>query len=285
MSVTLADQAALQTRRALAAGALGPIDTEATLVEDAGLPFVVRVIANLRRKRAATAGPEGDPFAPPYEPDLFVGDLSPTHVVLLNKFPVLARHLLLVTREYESQEAVLTRADCEALLLALSEIDGLAFHNGGEIAGASQPHKHLQLVPLPLAEVGPPLPFASALEQIRLEGDLGRSPAWPFPHAAARMEPAWLRAPASGAEALVERYRQMLDAIGRLPDEDGRTGPYNLLATREWLWLVPRTREHAGGISVNALGFAGALLAPDVARRDALVRTRPMQILTEVSRA
>ena len=29
----------------------------------------------------------------------------------------------------------------------LAEVEGLAFFNGGTVAGASQPHKHLQVVP------------------------------------------------------------------------------------------------------------------------------------------
>ena len=45
-------------------------------------------------------------------------------------------------------------ADFDALARGLAAIDGLAFYNGGTVAGASQPHKHLQLVPVPLG-VGP----------------------------------------------------------------------------------------------------------------------------------
>jgi ATP adenylyltransferase len=38
---------------------------------------------------------------------------------------------------------------------------------------------------------------------------------------------------------------------------------YNLLVTRQWLLWVPRSQEFFEGISINALGFAGALLAKD----------------------
>ena len=38
----------------------------------------------------------------------------------------------------------------EEMNAILAEFDGLGFYNGGETAGASQPHKHLQIVPLPL---------------------------------------------------------------------------------------------------------------------------------------
>lgn len=276
--MALAEQAAACSRRARASGALAPIDTDAVLVEDGGLPFVLRTITSPRRK-IAVAADGGDPFAPPYEPDLFVAELSATHVVLLNKFPVLDRHLLLVTRAYRDQEAPLTESDCEALLRGLAEIDGLAFYNSGRIAGASQPHKHLQLAPLPPADAGPPLPFADALARARFDGEFGRVAAWPFPHAVTRLEPAWLKDPAGGAGALADRYRRLLAALDLNVDSPA---PYNLLATRDRLWLVPRSKERAAGISVNALGFAGALLAPDLEARDALLRKGPMRVLVEV---
>jgi ATP adenylyltransferase len=55
-------------------------------------------------------------------------------------------------------------------------------------------------------------------------------------------------------------YRDLLAALAlELPG--GRTAPYNLLATRRWMLLVARARGACEGIEVNALGFAGALLA------------------------
>jgi ATP adenylyltransferase len=66
--------------------------------------------------------------------------------------------------------------------------------------------------------------------------------------------------------------------LGREP------GPYNLLVTREWMLLVPRSRETYESISVNALGFAGSIL---VRNEDelALVRTKgPMAVLEHVTR-
>lgn len=35
---------------------------------------------------------------------------------------------------------------------------GVAFYNCGEHSGRSQPHKHLQVVPLPFASGAPPVP-------------------------------------------------------------------------------------------------------------------------------
>jgi ATP adenylyltransferase len=46
--------------------------------------------------------------------------------------------------------------------------------------------------------------------------------------------------------------------------------------------LVPRARESFQGISVNALGFAGALLARDEKQLEVLKAVRPMRVLKHV---
>jgi ATP adenylyltransferase len=71
---------------------------------------------------------------------------------------------------------------------------------------------------------------------------------------------------------------------GRAANEPERQrGPYNLLVTRRWMLLVPRTREHFGSISVNALGFAGSLFVRDDAEMDALRAEGPMGVLRAVA--
>ncbi len=47
--------------------------------------------------------------------------------------------------------------------------------------------------------------------------------------------------------------------------------------------LVPRLREHFETISVNALGFAGSLLARDEREMALLIRTGPMAVLRHVA--
>ena len=111
------------------------------VVEDAGVPFLLRSASSLRRKAADKKGRAGkrdrnfNPFLPP-EPELTLGAISQTHTAVLNKFNVLEQHLLIVTRDFEHQETLLSEADFHALWLALGEIDGLGFYNGGAEAGA-----------------------------------------------------------------------------------------------------------------------------------------------------
>lgn len=261
------------------------IPTTPEVIEQSGVAFQVRVIMALAMKAIATAAQSnGDPFLP-YDPDLFVAEISPTHVALLNKFNVVDHHLLLVTRAFEDQEMPLTREDCAALLIGLAEINGLAFYNAGRAAGASQRHKHLQLIPLsafPEAQ----LPIEPLLRSVQMAGTTGKVPGLPFIHASAPMDPAWLDQRKDGAPSLLACYRSLLRAAGMSVEVDLKTPapmhPYNLLVTRQWLMLVPRSQEFFEGISINALGFAGALLVKDAGQLDLLRRHGPMTALQRV---
>lgn len=137
-----------RTARARDSRAIVSIPTATEVIEQSAVTFQVRVITTPVLKAIATTQSNADPFLP-YDPDLFVMEISPTHLALLNKFNVVERHLVIVTRSFKPQEAVLTREDCAALLICLAEIDGLGFYNTGPAAGASQRHKHLQMIPFP----------------------------------------------------------------------------------------------------------------------------------------
>jgi len=133
-----------RTETALVAGALQHIDTREKIVCDNGVPFVVRIARNLQRKIEDkrlndVRRPDFNPFLPP-EDALTVGAIGDKHLAVLNKYNVVEHHLLIVTRHFESQEAILTLSDFEALCWSLQEIDGFGFYNGGTIAGASQRH-------------------------------------------------------------------------------------------------------------------------------------------------
>lgn len=269
------------TERALTSGLLKPIPTECEILSDAGVNFQVRIAPSLKEKiREAreqqaqeAAGQPADPFAVP-EPDLYLGRVTPSHYGMLNKFPVLEHHLLLITSGYEDQQAPLTPPDFEALRLALEEIDGLGFYNAGYPAGASQPHKHLQLVPLPLDEAGTRIPTEGLLEPETLAEAPSNRPAIPFPHAACRID-----LPATSAGELERRYCRLRAHLGL----ERADAPYNLLVTRDWMLLVPRRRERFEGVMINALGFAGGFLVRDRSDLDDLRRIGPMRVLRGVT--
>ena len=260
-----------RAEHALRCGALEPIATERAEVEEEGIRFVVRVLAHLERKVRASfaqARTGHNPFLP-YNEGLFVADVSQTHLCLLNKFNVLDHHLLLVTRAFEEQENLLAASDFEALATCMAEFDALGFYNSDAVAGASQRHKHLQLVPVPLGAGPERLPVDGALADGRL----------PFVHAAERVD-------AFDGAALLRTYRQLLRAL-RLEGLEGEaraSSSYNLLVTREWMLLVPRERHEVEGVPVNALGFGGALLVRNRQQLAELHRRGPFDLLRQAGR-
>jgi sulfate adenylyltransferase (ADP) / ATP adenylyltransferase len=269
------------TAHAEGTGALQPIATSSAQVEDGGIPFDVRVVDSLQRKSAVWVPP--DPSVPrpnpflPHDPDLFVADVSDTHVCLLNKFKVLEHHMLIVTREFAEQTSVLDEADLAALWACMEGVDGLGFYNGGEEAGASQPHKHLQLAPYPLGDGIDRPPLEAVLDDAEFAGRLGVLPAFPFVHTLARLEPG------TGPRDLLDTYLALLTAIDLPPLPDGsQAGPYNLCLTREWMLAVPRSREYHGRISINSIGYAGGLLVKDEAELEVVREVGPMEILGSV---
>lgn len=278
-----------RTSHALQRGALCPIETVQSSIEDGGVRFLVRQVSSLTRKDKVrgTGSAGGDPFLP-YDPDLFVADISDTHVALLNKFNVIEHHLLIVTRGFEPQESLLTVVDFAALLACMAEFGSLGFYNAGAAAGASQAHKHLQAVPLPLAEAGPSLPIGPLLESARVTGTIGIVPGLAFANAFAPLD--IFAAPRHDMACTVcERYRALLDAVGiRAIDVDGRprqSAPYNLLVMPTGLLLVPRFSEFVEGIAINALGFAGSLFVRDVAQMRIIERLGPMSLLQRAAAA
>jgi ATP adenylyltransferase len=239
--------------------------------------------------KTANSKPEServDPFLP-YDEDFFVADVTDTHVCLLNKFTVVKHHLLIVTNEFVDQRTTLTLADFVATAACMAKIDGLVFYNAGSAAGASQRHRHMQIVPLLLAETGPPAPIEAAFGS-----DDGRSagktlPAFSFRHAFERLNLDPSADPLTTARALYGCYLSMLEAVGlHVADEvesDAELGPYKLLVTRRWMFVVPRRREAFAGIQVNALGFAGSLLARGREQLATIGQIGPMGILNGVA--
>ncbi len=283
---TLWNQIEKRTKHALKCGALLSIPTEFEFVEHHGVRFLVRTLFNLIRKDKAkqqqkqqttSTGKEFNPFLP-YESDLFVADISPTHVGILNKYNVVDHHLLIITREFEEQESLLTLADFQAMAACLTEFDGLVFYNSGKMAGASQRHKHLQMIPLPLTPDGSQIPIAPLLKNAQFNSPVSTISQLPFLHAFATLDTTF-------PEAILEIYHQLLTAVDLQENNQQICGAYNLIATKEWMLIVPRSQESFASISVNSLGFAGTMLARDAQQMKIIKDIGPMNILRQVGKS
>ena len=288
-----------QQQHGLLTGSLQPIETNADYIESGGVRFVVRILANLSRKEEAKQQQKKvsstNPFLP-YEEDLYVTDISKTHLCLLNKFNVVDYHFLIVTRQFEPQENWLTLADFEALIRCLNEVEGLAFFNGGTVAGSSQPHKHLQVVPY--TKAAEDFSIERVISAVESSGEVVRTSRLPFCHAITKCLP-WEKDTSKSLFALsaetyirekarqyLSHYHNLLSAVGIISSthwQGEQTAAYNFLCTREWMMVVPRSQEEYANISVNSLGFAGSLLVKDTESMARLKSIGPMALLQAVS--
>ncbi|PIL35805.1 hypothetical protein GSI_01465 [Ganoderma sinense ZZ0214-1] len=144
-----------------------------------------------------------------------------------------------------------------------------AFYNCGDLSGASQPHKHVQF--LPIDDDGPPVERLARSTQLD-------QPSFPFsiatlPYANhVRRLPSSLEfsSPDELVPVLADAFLSVLDLAIQTVRHDAsypaRPPPFNVLLTLEHVHFVPRrfeTHVLAGTgekLSVNALGFAGMLL-------------------------
>ncbi|ELS01845.1 ATP adenylyltransferase (5',5'''-P-1,P-4-tetraphosphate phosphorylase II) [Xenococcus sp. PCC 7305] len=287
------NQAIAKTEYARQTGDLKSIETEYQLIEQDNISFVIRSLSNITRKEEAKAqqklqevktGKYIDPFLP-YNPNLFVCDISASHLCLLNKFNIVDGHLLIVTRDFEEQENLLNIHDFAALWSCMKEIDGLAFYNGGPAAGSSQRHKHLQLLPLPLIPDLACLPIQPAIDQVRFQNSLGIIPSFPFINAIASYDFTKIDNPFTVGKLMLDCYYSLLEKVGLnlLDNSPQQPAAYNFLATRKWMMVIPRSRDSFDSIAINSLGFAGSLFVRDQTGLELLKEQTPLNVLSSVA--
>lgn len=274
------------TARALQNGAIQPIDTEATYCSDHGIRFLIRVVTRLRDKPPPDE--DQNPFLP-CEEALYVADALDSHICVLNKYNVVQHHLLIVTREFERQETRLTQRDFHSLWRCMREYESLGFYNSGPVSGASQRHKHLQLIPLAAnwASDGHAVTLCSKLDAITSpSGRITRVGGLPFQHAFVRRD---VEDSSDVTRVAIETlcyYHEMMQYVGiEVPESTDAlvTVPYNLLLSKRWMFLVPRARECFQDISLNALAFVGAFLVQDNKQLEKLLKAGPFTALRTVT--
>ena len=264
------------TVAASASGALVPLDTTLThLIGDGGSRFELRHLLSATPKHLRASGPKPNPFLP-WDQRLEVDRIGDSHVVILNKYPVQTSHMLLITQDWQPQTGWLSMEDWRSLARIDATTTGLWFFNSGPDAGASQPHRHLQLLP------------RAAGERICARDDWFRRCAQNTTMSA---QDPLLRSSRVAAisstltgETLQELYLALADdlGLGHPTTDDCPRGAYNLLLSRQWMAIVRRRREGIRGFSVNALGFAGSLLSTDASDRQWIQRSGPEALLQAV---
>ncbi len=259
------------SERARREGALIPLDTRILPIPSAD-PFLVRQLLTATPRHLRQGGPKPNPFLP-WDVPLQVDLLEPGHVLLLNKYPVQEAHLLVITREWRPQAGWIEASDWQAVSAVSQDTGGLWFFNSGARSGASQPHRHLQLLPRRAGERSCPL------APLFLAQLTGRELPWNWAyHISPRTDP-------GGGSDLEDLYLRHSCALGLGdPARDPHPlHPYNLLFDDQWFMTVRRLHEHGAGFSVNALGFAGFLLSTERSDLGWLERHGPWALLESVA--
>ena len=137
----------------------------------------------------------------------------------------------------------------------------------------------MQIRQVPIGAGPERTPMEPLLAEAEFDGPLGTVESLPFVHTVARLDARFSPGRRGAAAAALATYRAMLERVG-IDAEEPR--PYNLLVTRDWMFLLPRTRGFFHSIEVNALGFAGALLVRNREQLAFLRREGPMTLLRGV---
>jgi len=209
--------------------------------------------------------------------------LPPHHELLLNKFNVVDHHLLVVTKEFEQQTESLNESDFASVWKVLRAFPcpgGLAFYNCGDASGHSQPHKHVQMVPLPFADgAESPAPLDALIVSAAAEAgctgveQLGRPftvPSLPFEHVCCMLHATHERVTTAN---LARWFGQLRETTLQTSDS------WNLVMTMDWMMMVPRSAERTGSVALNALGYAGTLLVRSREELEQVRQTGPLELL------
>ncbi|EGR48514.1 uncharacterized protein TRIREDRAFT_107206 [Trichoderma reesei QM6a] len=294
--------------KALAANELHYFPTQVTILHINSIPFQLRFSPALANK---PKGPPPDPAHPrkPFDPfanppaSLFITDLGHQHYLVLNKFAVVPEHFILATKEFKLQTHLLEESDLQATLACIdaggkaAQEDGLfAFFNGGDHSGASQPHRHIQLLPISRMRDG--LETSSSWEVLAQQADsLDKTPFVAF------SEPISIDTSSENLHAAYLRlYRKACQAVAQhthagstapTDDEVPSTGEakisYNMAMTKDRLVICPRlsdgceirdaeTSSPIGFLALNGTVLAGTALVKSEAEWEALKKS-PDQLL------
>ncbi|GAD94162.1 bis(5'-nucleosyl)-tetraphosphatase, putative [Paecilomyces variotii No. 5] len=283
--------------------------TQLTTLHASGIPYQLRYCPALAKKQNQAPkgdekkGPKPDPFENP-SPDLLLAEIpqeQPRYALVLNKFPVIPNHFILATKAWKSQTDILEKEDVEATYACLQNwgettADGgqdrgldaakrlFAFYNSGEESGASQPHRHIQFLPVEAmreseSDAWRPLVDHFASEKVAKTGSgLLVLPQLPFMHFARDIP---LNPSADVLyEIYLSLYRAAVTAARGASEDSSRTeGPaaisYNLAMTLSTMIICPRRSEtaqltidpqkagdvhQAGTLSLNGTILAGTLM-------------------------
>ncbi len=268
---------ALETsKKALSSGAIIPLDTFKYKSLKVLIDYELRFLKSPNPKYLVEYGPKRNPFIP-WDSRLEIQSVNNTHTLILNKYPVHIGHMLLITNKWKPQNGWLNIHDFDAIEYVDNDTSGLWFFNSSREAGASQPHRHFQLLPRHHNESVCPRYdwFCSLLNS--------RNKLFSLISHCIAIKPR-KNTYKSNSNELYNSYKTMIKEmnIGDVDLNNKPLKPYNLLITSEWIALVKRRKDKSNGFYINALGFAGYFLGTKYSNVDELIKFGPEKILKDV---
>ena len=268
---------ALETsRKAIDCAAVIPLETYKYKSIKRCCDLELRFLKRTFPKNLIDYGPKANPFIP-WDRRLEVQAVNDNYTLILNKYPVQLGHLLLISNYWKPQNSWLSIDDFEAISKVDNDTTGLWFFNSSKEAGASQPHRHFQLLRRNKYEnICPRYDwFCSLLNNSEdTKSDIKQS---------ISIKPRMSKLDLD-ANDLFNSYKSMIVEmdLGNINNDDKPLKPYNLLITEKWISLIVRSKDRSNGFSINALGFAGYFLGTKRSDIDMLIKFGPESILKHV---
>ena len=232
--------------------------------------FIIRKLDTSKFNKKKIYGPKQNPFSP-WEKILEIDKIGENHQLILNKYPVQKGHILLITKNWKPQNGWLDINDWKAIQQVNKDTSGLWFFNSSPIAGASQPHRHFQLLRRSKDEISCPR------EKWFLEMKLSKDSDCKLRNNIIVSKFNFLE----NSKSLFELYLELCKKLG-LGDPIINSKPkyaYNLLITNKWIAIIKRKYDHIHGFSINGLGFAGYLLVTEKSDINYLKKFGPEKLL------
>ena len=237
-----------------------------------GNDFIIRELDITKFKKNTLIGPKINPFKP-WDKILEIDSIGNGHQLILNKYPVQLGHVLLITNEWKEQNGWLDIKDWEAIKEVNKDTTGLWFFNSGPLAGASQPHRHIQLLRRDPSELSCPREkWILALNNLNYKNEKFSKNIILKKFSKSLNE-----------ENIHEIYKDLSYNLGLGdPRNDKKPKyPYNLIFTDRWMIIIKRRTDNLFGISINALGFAGYILVTEKSNIKYLRELGPEKLLED----
>ncbi|KFY72837.1 hypothetical protein V499_07040 [Pseudogymnoascus sp. VKM F-103] len=279
----LPDIVAARFQEAKESGDLLAFDSTAAVLDVNGIPFQLRYCPTLKSKPkpngpSSSSSTPFNPFLNP-PPALFITPIGPSHHLVLNKFALTPNHTILATKTFLSQTDPLAADDLEAVYALLSAYRSagqrlFGFFNSGPHSGASQPHRHVQFLPVESMREG----LGEGEWDLLADGLAEKQAKIPFTYFAAPIRGG------EGKEKLHETYlalhkmaRYAMDTFEKRAGTDGggEEMSYNLAFTDSSMIILPRRAEgmafptgledpkETGVVALNGTVLGGTLLVKD----------------------